>query len=265
MPSAQRPCVILSRRRTGAGDIHNLLGSYVPWHRLGPEPFFWSRPLGEVSKRFHAKDVAQARELLLAELARGVFFKHQYETESWEFNSLLLQMLEACRYRVVRFEREDEAERLFSMVISSHFSTWARDGIDGLRERLRRREPAQPVDLDHVRKLVREEAGYKRWFDAEYGKYQIDTLSLSYEAFFRRGLRALPLADELFAFAGLGSRVSLLDDASLLRFIFSGEHYTLGLLEYSEDLRQVHAVIMDELANPSPPSPPRATLQLVSP
>ena len=250
--STSRPCVILSRRRTGAGDVYKLLGNHVPWTKIDAEPFFWSRSLGEVSKRFHAQEESSARDLLLTELSRGLFFKHQYETESWAFNSFLLQLLEACNYRVIRFEREDEAERLFSMVVASHFSSWARDGIGELRERLRRGESIAPVDLQRVRHLVREEQQYRQWFDAEYAKYRIETLSLSYEAFFRHGLDALPLADELFAFAGCGSRASVLDDASLLRFIFSGEHYTLGLLAYSEELREVHRVIVHELARPAP-------------
>lgn len=267
----QRPCIILSRRRTGAGSLYKLLAQHVPWVRMGSEPFFWSRAMGEVSRRFHtqasvgesASGHPNARELLLSELSRGVFFKHQYETESPEFNSFLLQSLAACRYRVLRFEREDEAERLFSMVVASHFSVWAREGMDQLRERLRRREPTPPVNLDEVRKLVREEQRHRLAFEAEYSRHDIETMSLSYEGFFRQGVLALRQADELFAFAGIGSRGSVLDDASLLRFVFSGEHYTLGLMAYSDDLREVHRVIVETLAQPPLASVPNKPLHLV--
>ena len=265
------PCIILSRRRTGAGSIYKLLAQHVPWVCMGSEPFFWSRSMGEISRRFHtqarlgegASSPLSARELLLSELSRGVFFKHQYETESIEFNSFLLQALAACRYRVVRFERDDEAERLFSMVVASHFSTWGREGIGQLRDRLRHREPMPPVDLDEVRKLVREEMRHRQAFDAEYSRHQIDTLTLSYEGFFRRGVQALPAADALFAHAGISSRSAVVDDASLLRFIFSGDHHTLGLMAYSEDLREVHRVIVETLAQPLLAAVPAKPLHLV--
>ena len=242
------PCVILTRRRTGAGDIYKLLGNHMPWPRRGNEPFLWTRSMGEVSRMFHQGQPELAEEQLDAELSLGVFFKHQLETESWPFNTVLLRQLEAHRYRVIHIDRESEDERLFSMVVANHFSTWAQEGIESLRDHLRRSEPAPKVDLERVRSLVHEEAGYRRWIDEQMPKYRLERLAMSYEAFFRNGLKALPLADELFAFAGLGARASILDDASLLRFIFKGEHYTLGLMEYSADLRGVHQLIQAELA-----------------
>lgn len=241
------PCVILTRRRTGAADLYRLLGNYLPWERKGNEPFLWSRSMGDVSKRFHAGELDAAKQLLSAELSKGITFKHQFETESWGFNTFLLQALEACGYRVIRVEREREDERLFSLLVASHFSTWAREGIEGVRERLRKREPAPDIAAARVSALVRDEAGYRRWIDAELPRYRLDCLTVTYEAFFRNGVKALSLADEIFAFAGLGSRASILDDASLLRFIFSGEHHTLGLIDYSENLFQVHQQIVAEL------------------
>ncbi|HSI57058.1 MAG TPA: hypothetical protein VLA16_05860, partial [Ideonella sp.] len=47
-------------------------------------------------------------------------------------------------------------------------------------------------------------------------------------------------------------RVSQLDDASFLRVAFGGEQHTLGLLDYSPLLREVHAVICSTLAAPLP-------------
>lgn len=247
MPPVSRPCVILSRRRTGAGDIYKLLEQHLPWKRLGSEPFFWDRPLGYIAQQYARGEIDAARTALGEELRKGLFFKHQYETESWDFNLMLFEHMAELGYGAILFERRDEHERLFSLVVAQTFSAWARDGIDGLRERIRRGDLVPVIDLDAVRTMVRQEMAYQCWFDANYARFGIDTLRLSYEDFYRNGLAALPLADALFAFAGAGVRESVLDDASLLRFIFGGEHHTMGLLAYSDALRQAHAVILDEL------------------
>lgn len=241
------PCVILTRRRTGASDLYHLLGNYVPWTCKGTEPFIWSRSMGEVSRQFHTGDAARARALLMEFLAEGVFFKHQFETDSYEFNQLLLSALSDAGYRVLHVERECEDERLFSLVIATHFKTWARESIESIRDRLREQEDIPSIDLGQVRQLVRDELAYRRWIEAEWGRHRLARLTVTYESFFRNGLQALPLADEVFAFAGLGSRASMLDDASLLRFLFSGEHHTLGLIQYSPVLFQVHQTICEEL------------------
>ncbi len=241
------PCVILTRRRTGASDLYHLLGNYVPWTCKGTEPFIWSRSMGEVSRQFHGGEQSRAREQLMGHLAEGVFFKHQFETDSFGFNQMLLSALAEAGYRVLHVEREREDERLFSLVIASHFKTWARESIETIRERLRGRQETPAIDLEQVRQMVRDELGYRRWIDAEWERHRLERLTVTYEAFFRNGLRALPLADEVFAFAGLGSRASMLDDASLLRFLFSGEHHTLGLIQYSDALFEVHRVICEEL------------------
>ena len=241
------PCVILTRRRTGASDLYHLLGNYVPWACKGTEPFIWSRSMGEVSRQFHTGDVPRARAMLMEFLAEGVFFKHQFETDSFEFNQLLLSGLSEAGYRVLNVERECEDERLFSLVIATHFKTWARESIESIRQRLRDQAEVPVIDFDRVRQLVRDELAYRRWIEAEWGRHRLERLTVTYESFFRNGLRALPLADEVFAFAGLGSRASMLDDASLLRFLFSGEHHTLGLIQYSPVLFQVHQTICEEL------------------
>ena len=177
----------------------------------------------EVSRRFHTGDVPGARAQLMEFLTEGVFFKHQFETDSYDFNRLLLSALQEAGYRVLNVERECEDERLFSLVIATHFKTWARESIESIRNRLRDGQETPVIDLALVRQMVRDELAYRQWIEAEWGRHHLARLTVTYESFFRNGLRALPLADEVFAFAGLGSRASMLDDASLLRFLFSGE------------------------------------------
>jgi hypothetical protein len=210
--------------------------------------------MGEISRLFHGGKPEAARAALDEELSRGVYFKHQFETESWDFNTMVLEAVAAAGYRVLYIDRDREDERLFSMVVASHFSTWAREGIANVRERLRRQETAPEVNPETVLKLVRDELRYKHWIEAELPRHGLETLSFSYEAFFRSGLGALELADQVFAFAGLGARNSVLDDASLLRFIFNGEHYSLGLIEYSDQLHKVHSLIEHELKSGHPPA-----------
>ena len=209
----------------------------------------------EVSRRFHTGDVPGARAQLMEFLTEGVFFKHQFETDSYDFNRLLLSALQEAGYRVLNVERECEDERLFSLVIATHFKTWARESIESIRNRLRDGQETPVIDLALVRQMVRDELAYRQWIEAEWGRHHLARLTVTYESFFRNGLRALPLADEVFAFAGLGSRASMLDDASLLRFLFSGEHHTLGLVQYSPVLFEVHQTICEELEAARPRLP----------
>lgn len=240
-------CIVLSRRRTGASGLYDLVSQYTRQPNVGSEPFLWNRPLGHISRAFYDKRPDDVRRDLGAELERGVFFKHQYDTESYEFNLMLFDALAEAGYRVLHVERENEAERMFSAVVAMHFGAWNKTGIDQLRERIAANHVPITIDHEGVRQIVRADQVYRRWFDANYPVGRLPTLSMTYEQFYRDGIGALARADELFAFAGLGARVALLSDESLLRSTMGGEHYTLALLQYSEPLRQAYAVILDEL------------------
>lgn len=239
---------ILSARRSGAEALYRLLSPALPGRLIGGQPFHWDSAWGEVSRSFHEGAREPARAALDARLDGGGFFHHRYDAESWEFNEMLLDALAAAGYRLVVIERALTVEHLFSIAVSEHLGCVDAAAVERLREQLRAGGEVAPLETQAIRRLVREHWQTRQWFRRALGQCRADRLACHYEDLFLRGVASLAAIDEVFAFAGVGSRAAVIDDASLLRFIFSGHHYTAGLAAYSGVLAQVRSDIDAELA-----------------
>lgn len=238
------PCIVLSRRRTGAQTLFRLLGDYLPGTNLGSDPFNWSRQLGMVSRAFHEGRQDEARALLDEQLGQGAFFSHHYESESREFNAMLFRGLADSGCRVVLIERRNEVERLFSLIMATHFGAWEREAIESLRNLINSGNITVGLDMTAIRRMVADENAYSQWFRLQYPGFGVDTFEFAYEDFFHDGIGVLDLADRLFGFVGLGARSALLNDSSLLRFSTNGGHFMKSLLQYSQELRELYAWLL---------------------
>ena len=248
------PCVILTRRGSGAEDLLRLLAPHRPSVSLGVNPLLWNGPLGEVSRRFHGGDSDAARHLLAAALAAGPLFLHAMDTESHDFNRFLLPLLTASSARVIRLEREDEAHRLFSRLLADHLGADDPATLATLPDRLRQGEPVALPGPAALQAWVRDEQRYRQIFDTDIAATPLTLLPISHEALFCHGVQTLARADELFAFAGAGSRSARLDDASLLRFAFGCQASVLDLRAAAPALRDAHRHILAALGG-LPPIP----------
>lgn len=239
---------ILSARRSGAEALYRLLSPALPGSLIGGQPFHWESIWGEVSRSFHEGARAPARATLDARLEGGGLFHHRYDSESWEFNEMLLDALAAAGYRLVVIERALTVDHLFSIVVSEHLGRIDAAAVERLREQLRAGDEVAPVEPQAIRRLVQEQWQTRQWFRRALGQCRADRRLCHYEDLFLRGVASLAAVDEVFAFAGVDSRAAVIDDASLLRFIFSGHHYTAGLAAHSAVLAQVRGDIDAELA-----------------
>ncbi|WP_374674452.1 hypothetical protein [Ideonella sp.] len=245
-------CVVLGRPRCGAHFVYRLLAAHVPARDLGVQPFAWQAPLGEWSRRFHADASA---DVLLPGLTQaledGVFFLHLHEAESWAFNALVLDALAAAGYRVLRVGRRDEAARLLSLWVAQACGAWSQTEVQAVRDgALRGAPPTLPADRatdDAVRSFVHAQQANARWMDAELARRGLPVMVVAHEALFHDGIGVLDRANEVFAFAGAGSREAVLDDETLLRLVFTGESHTPGLVAHWPLLRRVAEVIAREV------------------
>lgn len=239
---------ILSARRSGAEALYRLLSPALPGRLAGGQPFHWENIWGEVSRSFHQGAREQARAVLDARLDGGELFHHRYDAESWDFNEMLLDALGAAGYRLLVIERELTVDHLFSIVVCEHLRCQDAAAVERLREQLRAGPDVAPPDAQATRELVDRQWQTRQWFRRALSQCRADRLVCHYEDLFLRGVAGLAAVDEVFAFAGVGSRAAVIDDASLLRFIFSGHHYTAGLAAYSAALAQVRSDIDAELS-----------------
>lgn len=244
-------CVVLGRPRCGAHFVYRLLAPHVPARALGVQPFAWQGPLGDWSRQFHAGTSSPAvREGLTRALEEGLFFLHLHEAESWDFNALLLDALAATGYRVLRVGRRDERARLLSLWAAQAWSAWTQADVESLREAARRGElpPTAEADVSEasLREFVRVQQANARWMDAELAHRGMPVMEVDHADLFHDGIGVLERANEVFAFAGAGSREAVLDDETLLRLVFGGESHTTGLVAYVPLLRRVAALIAQE-------------------
>lgn len=243
----QQRVVILSQRRCGASAVYRLLAPWLPAPGLGGQPFEWTQAWGDISQCFHQRSREEATRLLDTRLQAGAFFHHRQDTEAWDFNAMLLAGLQRAGYRVVWVDRAASVERLFSLALALHLKCHDASDVERWRDRLAEGELSPAIDPASLADLVKAQAASQRWLERALAESGLPCLRLRYEDLFRSGVRALETADELFAFAGLGMRAALVDDASLLRFVFSGAFYTEGLADHSAALQAVRARIAAEV------------------
>lgn len=230
---------ILSHRRCGASVVYRLVSPWLPTAALGGQPFEWAHAWGDVSQCFHQRSRQEAAALLDARLREGASFHHRQDTEAWDFNEMLLAGLKRAGYRVVWVDRALSVERLFSLAMAQHLQCLGVADVERWRARLAAGEQPPAIDPASLVQLVQAQAASQRWLENALAGTGLPCLRLPYEALFRHGVAAaLETADELFAFAGLGMRQALVDDASLLRFVFSGAFYTEGLADHSATLHE---------------------------
>jgi len=242
-------CVILSARRSGARVLQRLLAPLLPLPSAGSEPFVWHHPLGQVSRQFHQADpaLAPARVLLDEALARPVFFHHNHDIESGEFNLFVLDGLVRAGYRVLRVQR-DPAERLVSACVAALLEAPEAADIARWRARLQAGGSVPEPDEALLRQGVRQDLAYERWFAEQLAARPLPVRTLRHEALFRAGTAVLGTFDQALAFAGGGDRRARVDDAALLRQLLSGAHHSAGLRAWSPALARAHAIIVDEVA-----------------
>lgn len=239
---------ILSSRRCGAQALYRLLAPTMQGRLAGGQPFHWDNVWGDVSRVFHEGQPEHARSQLDAYLEAGALFHHHYDVESWGFNEMLLAGLARSGFRLLVIERDPTVEHLFSVIVSEHLKLSDAVGVQRWRERLRAGAAVDAFDLDQVRRQVQLWWQTRGWFRRVVGTCAAERWVCSHERLFLRGVSGLAAVDEVFAFAGLGPRDAWVDDASLLRFLFNGHHYTAGLAAYSATLRAVRDTIEDELS-----------------
>lgn len=252
------PIAILSARRSGALSLYRLLAPALHGRAVGGEPFHWDNAWGEVSRRFHEGTADAARTALEARLADGSCFHHRYDAESWDFNAMLLDALARAGYRLLVIEREPSIEHLFSILLTEHLGCRDAAAIARLRARMQAGEPVEAPPAETARELVRRQWHTHEWFGQALAACSAPRQMCRYDDLFLRGVAGLAAVDEVFRFAGIGSRQALIDDASLLRFLFGGHHYTAGLAAYSPAWRLLREQIAAELAalqNPAPAAP----------
>jgi hypothetical protein len=239
---------ILSARRSGADAIFRLLSPAAGGSSAGVRPFHWDNAWGEVSREFHQGSAERARALLDECLAAGTLFWHCYDDESWDFNQMLLDALVPAGYRLLVVERAPSVEHLLSILVAEVHDCRDAAAVGRLRERLQAGEDVAVPPADEVRQRVHGQWQSHRWFERALAASAAPRLVCRFEKLFQRGVAGLALVDEIFAFAGLGSREAVIDDASLLRFLWAGQHYTAGLAAYSPALRALRQEIAAELA-----------------
>lgn len=236
------PCILLSRRLSGALTLHQVLAPILPWQDLGEEPFHVGGPFQALMDK--AEEEPQAvHQALMDTLQPGLWFTHCYETESRAFNRLLLHALAESGYTLIHLDRTDEADRLFALALAQRTHAWRAHEVEALRERLRAGEPApdlSPLALQH---LVQQEMAYRHWMHAELASYPRRVHTVTHAELYRSGLQGLAAMDALFGALGLGQRQALLDDASLLRQLFHADDYASGLRQYAPSLQQAYALI----------------------
>jgi hypothetical protein len=239
--------VVISARRSGASVAYRLLAGVLPGRPLGSEPFAWSSPLGGVSRHVNDGRPAQARSELDAALESGVLFHHNYDSESWALNELLLPSLARHGYRVVRMTRLDAAARIFSNLVCTALQCRDAHSLARWRERLRGGTPFPVIDEARVREAVRTELAYARWFEQEYDRHALPTLALCDREILHCGTAALAGVDRLYAFLGVDDRAARLGDSAALRIVLHGGHYTEALCQYVPALAHVLERIRCEL------------------
>lgn len=248
MTAARQPLAILTHRRCGASAVYRLMAPWVAAPALGGQPFDWTHAWGDVSQCFHQRSREEAARLLDTRLQAGAFFHHRQDTEAWDFNAMLLAGLQRAGYRVVWVDRAFSVERLFSLAMAQHLQCVGAQDVERWRDRLAAGEPPPAFDLASLPGLVQAQSANRQWLQHALAEAGLPCLRLHHEDLFRSGVAALQAADELFAFAGLGLRAALIDDASLLRFVFSGAFHTEGLAAHSAALQQARARIAEALA-----------------
>jgi hypothetical protein len=243
---------ILSARRCGSAAAYRLLAPAVGRPLSGGQPFHWDHAWGEVSREFHQGSVERSRQLLDESLASGALFHHRYDAESWDFNQMLLDALASAGYRNVVIERALDADHLFSIVVSERHDCRDAEAVSRLRARLQAGEEVPAMSGEDTREVVVRQAKTQQWARGALSKCPAPCHVVSFERLFLRGVAGLQVVDDLFAFAGLAPRNALFDDGSLLRFLWSGQHYTAGLAAYSPALRALHGDIAAALSSSVP-------------
>jgi hypothetical protein len=239
---------ILSARRSGADAVLRLLAPAMGGLTVGPQPFHWDKAWGAVSREFHQGTPERARTLLDEALATGALFRHCYDAESWDFNQMLLDALAKAGYRVLVIERSPDVEHLFSIIVADRHDCSDAAAVARLRERLQAGEEVAAIPAQEVRQRVLQQWQTHQWFERALGACTATVLVCRHERLFLRGVAGLAAVDGIFAFAGLGPRNAAIDDASLLRFLWAGQHYTAGLAAWSPALLALRRQIEIELA-----------------
>ncbi|MCA0177120.1 MAG: hypothetical protein LCH73_12675 [Proteobacteria bacterium] len=239
------PCVLLSRRLSGAPTLHRMLAAHLPWRDLDEGPFRADGPLHAVVE-LAASEPQAAHAALIEALQPGLWFTHLYETESRDFNRLLLHALAESGYTVLHLDRTDEVDRLFALALAQRAQVWRAHEVDTLRERLRAGESPPDLSALALQHLVQHELAYRHWMQAELAHYPHRVHTVTHAELYRSGLQGLVTVDALFGACGLGQRQARLDDASLLRLLFHADDHASGLRQYAPALQQAYALIQQE-------------------
>lgn len=246
----RRPrAIILSMRRSGGRGVQKLLGEVSPADSdMGDDPFLWSRPLGEISRLFHEGQPVESLRLLSRALARGLCFKHSFDLSTADFNRMLMCELNRQNYHLIYVEREDEAARLFSLYVASKYDVWTRLEMASLRVQMKQSPPNEVTNQAAITQMIQAQQARFAELRSMLSESTMPILRIGFETFFRSGAGVIPVADELFNFAGLGSRGASLSDETLLQTVWGGEHYSEALCAFSPGLLTARNFIASHLA-----------------
>lgn len=239
---------ILSARRCGSAAVHRLLAPAIAAPAVGGQPFHWDLAWGAVSREFHQGSAEHARRLLDEYLVSGALFHHRYDAESWEFNQMLLDALAGAGYALVVIERTFDVDHLFSIFMAERYDCRDAAAVGRFRHSLQTGLEVPAVPTEDARNAVFRQWRTQQWFQQASAACAAPRHVCGFERLFLRGVAGLAAADELFEFVGLAPRNALVDDASLLRFLWAGQHYTSGLAAYSPALRALRGDIAAELS-----------------
>lgn len=239
---------ILSARRCGSAAVHRLLAPVAGRPVVGGQPFHWDHAWGDVSREFHRGSAERSRQLLDEHLASGALFHHRYDAESWDFNQMLLDALAGAGYSIVLVDRALNAEHLFSIILADRHDCRDAEAVARLREALQGGADVAAVATADARDAVTRQVKTQQWLQRALSNCPVPCHVVSFERLFLRGVVGLEVVDGLFAFAGLAPRNATLDDGSVLRFLWTGQHYTSGLAAYSPALQALYGDIAAALS-----------------
>lgn len=246
-PQSPDGCAILSLRRSGASGVYRLLVDFVPLQPLGTHVFRWDRALGEISREFHEGSRADAQAQLAVRLATPSLLHHCVDSESFEFNEMLRKALSARGYRIVRVHRDAVADRIYSKCIAQWWHAGDPAAIAALREALRSGAVQPEIDFARLKRMLLEDAAFRRWMDDALPAGAEGTTCVRYESLFRSGVAGLAAWDELLARVGGAPRAARIGEAEALKRLLTGDHHAGSLRQHARAFDTLHAAIATEI------------------
>ena len=215
------------------------------------DPFIPSRQFGHITNTFYSTGVDQARSQTDSVLQQGYCFKHHYDRESYQFNLMLIDAVARNGYHVIHLERSDEASRIFSYIICEWLDVWNRENMEGLLEGPFPKY-AQKLDYFELKRIVRNQISYRRWFEDALISANVEQTFCSIESIFQCGFNGLDELYRLCRAVGVEAQARQVGDITFLDRLSAGEYGTRSLPsmhpEFAELRTTVDLIVAQTLA-----------------